>query len=54
MEEKLKKEPGKRIQLVDVVLERSGSQMFSGKISCTGCTNNPDNLIQFMKIHGVR
>lgn len=30
MEEKQKKVPAKRIQLVDVVLERKGSQLFSG------------------------
>ena len=23
------------------------------KMSCTGCTNNSDNSLQFMKIHGV-
>ncbi|MEK4530531.1 JAB domain-containing protein [Solibacillus sp. FSL K6-1554] len=31
MEEKQKKQPAKRIQLVDVVLERKGSQLFSGR-----------------------
>lgn len=31
MEEKQKKVPAKRIQLVDVVLERKGSQLFSGR-----------------------
>ena len=31
MEEKQKKIPAKRIQLVDVVLERRGSQLFSGR-----------------------
>lgn len=31
MEEKQKKVPAKRIQLVDVVLERRGSQLFSGR-----------------------
>lgn len=31
MEEKQKKVPVKRIQLVDVVLERKGSQMFEGR-----------------------
>ena len=31
MEEKQKKVPAKRIQLVDVVLERKGSQMFEGR-----------------------
>ncbi|WP_342533873.1 hypothetical protein MHB40_03070 [Lysinibacillus sp. FSL K6-0057] len=31
MEENQKKQPAKRIQLVDVVLERKGSQLFSGR-----------------------
>ena len=31
MEENQKKVPAKRIQLVDVVLERKGSQMFEGR-----------------------
>lgn len=31
VEEKQKKQPAKRIQLVDVVLERKGSQLFSGR-----------------------
>lgn len=31
MEEKQKKASAKRIQLVDVVLERRGSQLFSGR-----------------------
>ncbi|MEK4078964.1 JAB domain-containing protein [Solibacillus sp. FSL K6-1126] len=31
MEEEQKKVPAKRIQLVDVVLERKGSQLFSGR-----------------------
>lgn len=31
MKDKLKKVPAKRIQLVDVVLERKGSQMFEGR-----------------------
>ena len=31
MKEKQKKQPAKRIQLVDVVLERKGSQLFSGR-----------------------
>ena len=32
MEEKQKKQPAKRIQLVNVVLERKGSQVFSGRL----------------------
>ena len=31
MEENQKKQPAKRIKLVDVVLERKGSQMFEGR-----------------------
>lgn len=31
MDEKQKKVPAKRIQLVDVMLERKGSQMFEGR-----------------------
>ena len=31
MEENKKKVPAKRIQLVDMVLERKGSQLFSGR-----------------------
>ncbi|MGG1190023.1 hypothetical protein ABHM95_02365 [Solibacillus isronensis] len=31
MEKKQKKVPAKRIQLLDVVLERKGSQVFSGR-----------------------
>ena len=32
MRENEKKVPAKRIQLVDVVLERKGSQLFSGRL----------------------
>lgn len=39
-EENRKKMPAKRIQLVDVVLERKGSQLFSGRR--VGCVQQSD------------
>ena len=44
MEEKQKKVPAKRIQLVDVVLERKGSQLLSGR--CVRLPEDAPNIIR--------
>lgn len=44
MEEKQKKVPAKRIQLVDVVLERKGSQLFQG-----GCVRTPEDAANIIR-----